>query len=91
MTTITQKRTTKTMAVMGIKGLLNLCFIPYPLLQNHQKISIITCFWRQLVLINVEMLVMTKNSNLSDFVDYETAGPKMNFLSVFTLLMFDVL
>ena len=32
------------MAVIGIKGLLNLCFIPHPLLQNHQKISIINCF-----------------------------------------------
>ena len=32
------------MAVMGIKGLLNLCFIPHPLLQNHQKIPIINSF-----------------------------------------------
>ena len=31
------------------------------------------------------MLVMTKKeSNLSDSVDYQNAGPKMNFLSVFT-------
>ena len=31
------------------------------------------------------MLVMTKkNSSLSDSVDYQNAGPKMNFLSVFT-------
>ena len=28
------------------------------------------------------MLVMTKKSNLSDSVDYQNAGPKMNFLSV---------
>ena len=28
----------------GIKGFLNLCFIPHPLLQNHQKISSINCF-----------------------------------------------
>ena len=28
----------------GIKDLLNLCFIPHPLLQNHQKIFIINCF-----------------------------------------------
>ena len=31
------------------------------------------------------MLVMTKkNSNLSDSVEYQNTGPKMNFLSVFT-------
>ena len=31
------------------------------------------------------MLVMTKKkSNLSDSVDYQNTGPKMNFLSVFT-------
>ena len=30
------------------------------------------------------MLVMTKKSNLSDSVDYKNAGPKVNFLSVFT-------
>ena len=31
------------------------------------------------------MLVMTKeNSNLSDSVDYQNAGPKMTFQSVFT-------
>ena len=31
------------------------------------------------------MLVMTKKtSNLFDFVDYQNAGPIMNFLSVFT-------
>ena len=29
------------------------------------------------------MLVMTKKTNLSDFVDYQNAGSKMNFLSVF--------
>ena len=37
MTTITQKRTTKTMAEMGIKGLLNLCFKPHPLLQKSSE------------------------------------------------------
>ena len=41
-------------------------------------------FWCSLVFINVEMLMMTKKSNLSDSVDYQNAGPKMNFLSVFT-------
>ena len=30
------------------------------------------------------MLVMSKKSNLSDSVDYQNTGPKMNFLSVFT-------
>ena len=30
------------------------------------------------------MLVMTKNSNLSDPIDNRNTGPKMNFLSVFT-------
>ena len=28
------------------------------------------------------MLVLTKKSNLPDSVDYQNAGPKMNFLSV---------
>ena len=28
----------------GIKGLLNLCFIPKPSLQNHKKISVIDWF-----------------------------------------------
>ena len=38
------------------------------------------------VLINVEMLVITKKNttNLFDYVDYQNAGPKINFLSVFT-------
>ena len=42
------------------------------------------CCW--LVLINVKMLVMTKKTKqiLFDSVDYKNAGPKMNFLSVFT-------
>ena len=44
----------------GIKSLLNLCFVPHPLLQNHHKISIINCFDAVDVLINVEMLVMPK-------------------------------
>ena len=30
------------------------------------------------------MLVMTKKTNLSDSVDYQNAGQKINFLSVFT-------
>ena len=30
--------------MLGIKGLLNLCFIPNPLLQKHQKIFIINYF-----------------------------------------------
>ena len=30
------------------------------------------------------MLVMTKKSSLLDSVDYQNAGPTMNFLSVFT-------
>ena len=30
------------------------------------------------------MLVMKKNTNVFDSVDYQNAGPKMNFLSVFT-------
>ena len=32
------------MANVGIKGSLNLCFIPHLLLQNHQRISIINSF-----------------------------------------------
>ena len=46
--------------MLGIKGLLNLCIIPQTLLQNHQRISIMFGCW--LVLINVEMLVMTKKN-----------------------------
>ena len=30
------------------------------------------------------MLVATKKHHLFDFVDYQTVGPIMNFLSVFT-------
>ena len=45
MTTITKKRTTKFMADVGLqRDLLDLCFIPHPLLQNHQKISIMNWF-----------------------------------------------
>ena len=48
----------------GIKGLLNLCFIPHLLLQNHQRIYIINFFEADESLINVEMLVLTKNCSI---------------------------
>ena len=68
----------------GIQGLLYLCFIPHPLLQNPQKISIINCFdadWSKLML---NVYDDEKISDLSNSVDYQNAGPKMNFLGVFT-------
>ena len=82
MTTITQKRTTKTMAEAMLKGLLNLCFIPHPFLQNHPKISIINCFDAD-QLTNVEMLVMTKKNQNFRFFLLSKCWTKMNFLSVF--------
>ena len=47
--------------MLGIKSFLNLCFIPHPLLQNHQKNFQYQLFWCWLVLTNVEMLVITKD------------------------------
>ena len=37
------------------------------------------------------MLVMTKKSILSDSVDYQNTGPKMNFLSVLRTLVIGIL
>ena len=65
----------------GIKGLLNLCFIPHPLLQNHQRISIINCFDAKLML---NCLKLRKKMILFDYVVYQNAVPKMKFLSIFT-------
>ena len=51
-------------------------------------------FWCWLVSIDVEMLVIAKKKkrkNLFDYVDYQNAGPKMNFWSVSRTLVIDVL
>ena len=37
------------------------------------------------------LLLRKKQTNLFDYVDYQTAGPKMNFLSVLRMLVIDVL
>ena len=49
-------------------------------------------FWCWLVLINVEMLGLTKTrTNLFDSFDYQNAGPKMNFWGFSRTLVIDVL
>ena len=78
--------------MLGIKGLLNLCFIPHPLLQNHQRIFIINCSDADKSLLMLKCLLSRKkNTHLIDYVDYQIAGPKMNFRSVSRTLMINVL
>ena len=68
----------------GIKDSLNLCFIPHPLLQNHQRISIINCFDADQPYLMLKACDDEKTSDLFDFIDYQNVRPIMNFLSVFT-------
>ena len=87
MTTNTQKRKTKNMADAGPQRFTKSVFHTPPLTAKSSENFHYQLFWCCLVLINVEMLVMTKN--MFDSVYYPNSGPKMNFLSALRTLVID--
>ena len=77
----------KNMASVGHYMFTKTVFYTPPLLEKKTQVNFQHQLCRcLLVLINVKMLVMTKkkSSNLTESVNFQNAGPTMNFLSVYT-------